>query len=325
MAAAVASTIDAEVASGGQEAPETIEKPTLGSGPSSGLDDREAVRWHGLLGVGRNWSPPKLAAATDATARPGYKDYDASEYLDTPEVSREKVKLLAEMWSKSRACVVYTGAGLSTAAGIGDYASKASGSVAPHRGSKGSTSNRLELKPTLGHHALAALESKGMIGNWIQQNHDRLAQKAGYPQAKLNEIHGAWGDNKNQVKMMDDSLREDLLEWLIRWSEEADMCVALGTTMCGMNADQVAMETSKRFMEGSGQGLVIVGLQRSFFDEQASLHFWGLCDNVLKAVAQELGIRRLPVPAVAQRGEAWTGTHPRCTYHTPKRSSRDPM
>ena len=26
----------------------------------------------------------------------------------------------------------------------------------------------------------------------LQQNHDRLAQKAGFPQTKLNEIHGAW-------------------------------------------------------------------------------------------------------------------------------------
>ena len=52
------------------------------------------------------------------------------------------------------------------------------------------------------------------VGNWVQQNHDRLSQKAGFPQEKLNEINGAWGDNKNCVKMMDDNLRRDLIDWL---------------------------------------------------------------------------------------------------------------
>lgn len=43
------------------------------------------------------------------------------------------------------------------------------------------------------------LEEKGLIGHLLQQNHDRLPQKAGFPQAKINEIHGAWGDTKNQA------------------------------------------------------------------------------------------------------------------------------
>jgi hypothetical protein len=34
----------------------------------------------------------------------------------------------------------------------------------------------------------------GLLHHWLQQNHDRLAQKAGFPQAALNEIHGAWGE-----------------------------------------------------------------------------------------------------------------------------------
>ena len=40
-----------------------------------------------------------------------------------------------------------------------------------------------------------------------------LAQKAGFPVEKLNEIHGAWGDAKNPVLMMDDKLRDDLESW----------------------------------------------------------------------------------------------------------------
>ena len=33
---------------------------------------------------------------------------------------------------------------------------------------------------------------------------------AGWPQEKINEIHGAWGDMKNSVVAMDEELRPDL-------------------------------------------------------------------------------------------------------------------
>lgn len=51
------------------------------------------------------------------------------------------------------------------------------------------------------------MEKKGYIKHWLQQNHDGLAQKSGYPMKKLNEIHGSWFDKKNPVVLMDDSLK----------------------------------------------------------------------------------------------------------------------
>ena len=80
--------------------------------------------------------------------------------------------MLAAMLRDSTATCVYTGAGLSTATGIGDYASKAKGSAAPHMRGKGH-GNRLQIMPTYGHHVLAALEQKGLLHHWLQQNHDR--------------------------------------------------------------------------------------------------------------------------------------------------------
>jgi len=284
----------------------------------------DQVQWHGLLGNSRSWSPPKVAARSEKEARPGYNAYSSTEYLDCPDVLKAKAKLLAQMWRRSaRSTVVYTGAGLSTASGIGDYASKASNSVAPHR-KQSSTGSRLELQPTLAHHALSAMEDKGFIGNWVQQNHDRLAQKAGFPQSKLNEIHGAWGDMKNTVKMMDDSLRSDLLDWLVAWADHASMCVTLGTSLCGMNADQVPRAVAERYAQSSGEGLVIIGLQQTAYDNMASLRMWGLCDEVMKLVAKELGCK-IPDPKVVKRGQVWDQSHPRLTYNTPTRTSRDPM
>lgn len=41
---------------------------------------------------------------------------------------------------------------------------------------------------------LVALSRAGYLKHWVQQNHDGLPQKAGYPQEHINEIHGAWFD-----------------------------------------------------------------------------------------------------------------------------------
>merc|ERR1719191_1022809 len=137
------------------------------------------------------------------------------------------------------------------------------------KGSMG-TGSRLTASPTLAHHALAALEQAGLLHHWLQQNHDRLAQKAGFPQTKLNEIHGAWGDDKNSVVDMEGALRGDLLEWMEHWRNHASLCIAMGTSLCGMNADSIASECAAR-SSGNGLGLVIINLQRTPLDSSSSL------------------------------------------------------
>eukprot|EP01061_Rhynchopus_euleeides_P018283 TRINITY_DN30229_c0_g1_i1.p1 TRINITY_DN30229_c0_g1~~TRINITY_DN30229_c0_g1_i1.p1 ORF type:complete len:281 (+),score=95.71 TRINITY_DN30229_c0_g1_i1:67-909(+) len=272
---------------------------------------------HGTLGVGQGWDTPRLAAASTEDARPGYRTRSASEYVDTPRTLKAKAKVLACLLRKSGATVAYTGAGISTSAGMPDYASKAKGSIAPHIG-RTSSVNRLELSPTYGHAVLAALQEKGLVHHLLQQNHDRLAQKAGFPQQHINEIHGAWGDDKNQVKMMDDTLRDDLLQWALQWARHAEVCIALGTTLCGMSSDCVAAAVSGK------QGLVIINLQATDMDSVAALRFWGRIDDVLKVLVAELKVKT-PNAAAASRGSDWTSRHARCKFNTPKRKASDPL
>lgn len=320
------------------------------SAPASNGSRANDISWHGTLGD-PSWPAPTLAASSEEDARPGYAAYSASEYLDNHAVMQAKVKILADLVRQEASniaggVVVYTGAGISTAAGVPDYASRASTSQAPHLQALGAnrpsktgrlgglaavgSGNRLETKPTLAHAALAGMESKGLIQHWLQQNHDRLAQKAGYPQSKLNEIHGAWGDHYNSVVQMSDSLRPDLAEWMAAWCQRASLVLALGTTLCGMNSDQVAQECAVRFQQGqwrggsSHGGLVIVNLQRTRMDGLSSLRIWGLLDVVLGLLSKELGIR-LPEPQTVKRGEEWQHGHPACKYNTPKRKQRDPL
>jgi thiamine pyrophosphate-dependent acetolactate synthase large subunit-like protein len=74
-----------------------------------------------------NIQAPKLIYENHDIARPGYNSCKSNEYMDSSEILERKVEALAELIKKSKNFVVYTGAGISTAAGIGDYASKSAG------------------------------------------------------------------------------------------------------------------------------------------------------------------------------------------------------
>lgn len=90
------------------------------------------------------------------------------------DVLQAKVRLLADMVRRSHKCVAYTGAGISTAAGISDYASKAGArsSVLPKKLSSGSPFNAadaINAEPTFSHQALTSMHADGRLVEWVQQ------------------------------------------------------------------------------------------------------------------------------------------------------------
>jgi len=251
----------------------------------------EPVAAHGRLG-NPAWAMPRVSRACGAEARPGYKTMQAHEFKDEPDVLEAKVKLLASLIGRSKACVAYTGAGISTASGIRDYATKASDSEgAPRR----KVSPWL-AEPTHTHRVLVALHKEGHLKHWVQQNHDGLPQKAGFPQKDLNEIHGAWWDPSNPVVPMDGTLRGDLIEWMLEWEEKADLCLALGTSMVGMNADRMAVTPAQRALSGEALGTVIVALQQTQYDKLSSLRIFAPMDQVMTLLEKEMA---LVVPAAS--------------------------
>ena len=70
------------------------------------------------------WKPPLLAVSSAAEARPGYNTMTASEFVEEEVVLRAKVRRLAALLRGAKRPVFYCGAGLSTSAGISDYASQ---------------------------------------------------------------------------------------------------------------------------------------------------------------------------------------------------------
>ena len=266
---------------------------------SGGLDDAPIEHVHGFLGDPA-WPRPERTREDSSMARPGYNSMPRHEYADAPEVLQEKVRLLAHFLSESRHPICYSGAGLSVAAGIGDYASATEGGGAER--SRPRPENHWEIQPTRSHRVLAALARRGMLAFWLQQNHDGLPQKAGVPQSLINEIHGAWYDPSNPVVPMTGTLRSDLFDWMEREAAEADLCLALGTSLCGMSADSVPLACAERAKRsrshlGSGWcaspeplGTVIVSLQQTAMDEHASLRIFAPLDDVFELLREAMDI-----------------------------------
>ncbi len=323
--AAVTASLSDKAALVRRLAAESVNKAESNGGNGNGNANR--CLWHGQMATtNAELTPPKAAAVTDKLNRSGKEasmPVNGSEYVDTPETLDKKLAYVAQLLRKAQGdTVVYSGAGLSTASGIKDYASVAGDSIVrKNYGTSEAAGSRLDLKPSLGHHAVAALWKKKMVGHWVNQNHDRLSQKAGFPQEKLIEIHGAWGDHKNPVASFNDALRRDLLEWLWELCEAGPkVCLVLGSSLCGMNADQI--------VEAS-EDVVIIGTGPTPYDERCSVRIWGLLDDVLSrlytrhvcADEKVAANKKLPNPECLSRGQAWVRQHPSCRYHTPVRKA----
>jgi NAD-dependent SIR2 family protein deacetylase len=220
-----------------------------------------------------------------------------------------KVKAMARLIGKANRCVIFSGAGLSTAAGIGDYASSAvdSASGAPNPLTGAQPASPLCAQPTLAHRVLVAMHSAKPFHRWINQNHDGLPQKAGFPQEDMNEIHGAWHAPDNPVIVMSGNLREDLFADLLECEKQADLAIAVGTSVCGMNADRVVTTPAARAASKQpGQlGSVLIGLQQTVHDDEATLRIFARCDDVFAMLAQELALEVAPA---LPKGEYFTPT-----------------
>jgi mono-ADP-ribosyltransferase sirtuin 6 len=240
------------------------------------------------------WPAPRCVLESDNTARPGYDSATQSEFLDAPEVLDAKLDHLVAMIRACENVCAYTGAGISTSAGIGDYAShkksKLSKRWVPETGPH--SEYLKSLGPAVGHRVLTAMERAGCLDQWVNQNHDCLDLKAGFPFAKLNQIHGSWWDRKNPVVDMNGDFRRDLAERLDYWEEHADLCLAMGTSLSGLTADGLAHACAERAAAKRSHlsGLVVINLQKTLHDDKAQLRIYAPLDEALGKLAEKLAL-----------------------------------
>jgi NAD-dependent SIR2 family protein deacetylase len=264
----------------------------------------QSTSWHGFKGKS-DWPAPVLVAASNDFARAdqGNKTL-ANEYLDSPEVLEKKMEIVSQMIKKSHNLCAYTGAGLSKSSGIPDYATKSKDSIVKAPKIKSS----LDALPTYAHCVLTTMERAGYLKYIVQQNHDGLPQKSGFPQEKINEIHGAWFDPSNPVVQFSGSLRSDLFQWMLEIEDKIDMCLCLGTSLSGMNADRVANTCAKRAFKGvkGFLGTVIINIQQTSLDERSTLRIWAKLDDAFTILATKLGFNEIkPFPIVVPDGDVF--------------------
>jgi NAD-dependent SIR2 family protein deacetylase len=132
--------------------------------------------------------------------RPLSKLGSAKEWVDEPWVILEKVKYLASLISKAKYPIVFTGAGISTSAGIPDYRSGpetvvSTGAGLWNRGSKNSRPANIdqiieESSPSVSHMAIKTLIGREMFKFLVSQNTDGLHLRSGVNFNQIAELHG---------------------------------------------------------------------------------------------------------------------------------------
>lgn len=136
-------------------------------------------------------------------ANTAHKTEDAKkEYFDSPEELDLKVTQLAQWIQESEYFIAFTGAGISTSAGIADYRSGYN-TVLPtgpgcwEKRAQGKSANKPKLRtemakaiPTPTHMSLVKLMEVDRLKYLISQNVDGLHRRSGIPPEKLAEVHG---------------------------------------------------------------------------------------------------------------------------------------
>jgi len=248
------------------------------------MDHNNPNFFHGR--IYRRSNPPAPRETWKSSDPPRF-DHDApnwltaTEYTDTDSVFKDKIEWLVTLLKNSSKTVVYTGAGISTAAGVEQAANGG-------KNKRGGCST--DAQPTITHQAIAALKENGLIHSWVQQNHDGLPQKAGYPQEDIVEIHGSWYDPSNPVVCYDGNLKHEHHQKMKEDAETADLVLVLGTSLSGLNSDRVAKDPARRSLQGKALGTVIINLQQTQQDGISSLRIFSQTDDVFESLLEKLQV-----------------------------------
>uniref|UniRef100_A0AC34QIS7 Deacetylase sirtuin-type domain-containing protein n=1 Tax=Panagrolaimus sp. JU765 TaxID=591449 RepID=A0AC34QIS7_9BILA len=112
------------------------------------------------------------------------------EIFDDRATFLEKTRQLAKDIQEAKFVVFLVGAGISTSAGIPDFRGPNGVWTLEEQGLTAPSIDFAEALPTFTHHALVALERRGIVKHLISQNVDGLLLKAGFPADRLMEVHG---------------------------------------------------------------------------------------------------------------------------------------
>eukprot|EP00928_Gymnodinium_smaydae_P021266 TRINITY_DN18280_c1_g1_i2.p1 TRINITY_DN18280_c1_g1~~TRINITY_DN18280_c1_g1_i2.p1 ORF type:complete len:552 (-),score=66.54 TRINITY_DN18280_c1_g1_i2:61-1716(-) len=260
-------------------------------------------------------------------AHTAHKDEEMMrEHNDAADVLEGKIRNLSHMIRESKRIVVFTGAGISTSAGISDFRGpmgvwtrKAQG-LAPIAGT-----STVKALPTKTHMGIVELHRHSIVRYVISQNCDGLHRRSGLPASAISELHGNsnveicescgrrfFRDFKavRQTRTFDhftgrfcscdgrllestidfgQNLPQVPLEKAADESKKADLHIVFGSSLTVSPACDMPRATARK-----GGKLVIVNLQKTPLTHLADFQIHAPTDAVMESLMEELGI---PIPS----------------------------
>ncbi|XP_074649334.1 NAD-dependent protein deacetylase sirtuin-7-like isoform X2 [Tubulanus polymorphus] len=254
------------------------------------------------------------------------------EIEDPEEVLHWKCRQLAAAIKQSKCLVVYTGAGISTAASIPDYRGPNGVWTLLQQGKQVKTQDLSDAEPTSTHMALTTLYNVKLVKHVVSQNCDGLHLRSGLPRKALSEVHGNMYIERctecqaEYIRLFDvtektgirrhktdrkcvkckGALKDTIIHfgekapldgiynWLAarKMVDKADMILCLGSSLKVLR--KYACLWSMHQPLHKRPKLYIVNLQWTPKDELAMLKINGKCDEVLTRIMDYLGFNLPP-------------------------------
>ncbi|EFA80644.1 hypothetical protein PPL_06227 [Heterostelium album PN500] len=257
------------------------------------------------------------------------KGEDNTEYYDSETTIQEKAAEVARLLISSRHCVVYTGAGISTTAGMPDFRGPEGAWTKQDQGIYEYSNVQLnEIVPTLAHMAVAKLVEVGLVKFVVTTNMDCLHLKSGVPHDRIVELHGNSFKQRCTVCKHVEHLHEEIYnspvsrckqsgctglyvdsivnfaepidddDWRVakEQSERCDLSIVLGTSMRVLPACLLC----EMGPIATGGKMVLCNLQITPYDDNSTPRPFCTTDEFMYYLMKELNIE---IPMVTQKGQ----------------------